>query len=548
MHRFDPASARFVEALRDECANDPRFRAPAESPAQFDAETVASRYLQKALSSDSVPDLTRAPADGVDSQFNRLGTETILLSGTRVVKFRQTYNSIPVYGSLVSIEVDEQNELIALNSSLGQPKGVNPIARISPLEALTRIKKYGGYRKDLSRAIPLLHYYFDSQRSKPGWCLAYIVHDVPVRRHVKKKKALTRGCMDYFVDAQRGKVLAEWPRTSYIAPIEETAEDGLNVLRRFKVEMDSRQRVLRNSDLNVQTFNFHFKDPVTQRNLLPGRAINNPPNPWPPEAISAQANAEVVARFLLDVVRRNSIDNQGGPIYSSVNCVDKSVGDPPRQWVNAFWTGTQMVYGQKRLGKEKELVSLAVDLDIVGHELFHGITGLTARMELKGQTGALNESYSDIFGVIINNVRRPDVRDWSWEIGKGFDDDQAAFRDLQDPVRRGHPKHVDDFIHEPNDEDHDFGQIHANSCIHSHAAYLILNAVDGEGDPVLGTLEVAAVFYIALTQYLSRRSRFRDSRRAVLLAAQTLFRHLSEAERTLKLAAISQGFDAVGID
>src|SRR5262249_7098223 len=151
---------------------------------------------------------------------------------------------------------------------------------------------------------------------------------------------------------------------------------------------------------------------------LPGQAILNPPSPWPPAAVSAQANAVAVSQFLRTVLRRNNIDNKGGSMNSSINCVVQRFSPGGNEWLNAFWNSKQMVYGQRRVGAA--LKSLSVDLDVVGHEMFHGVTSSTARLEYVTQSGALNESYSDIFGVIIANFDNLDIPNWNWKIGEGL--------------------------------------------------------------------------------------------------------------------------------
>jgi Zn-dependent metalloprotease len=300
--------------------------------------------------------------------------------------------------------------------------------------------------------------------------------------------------------------------------------------------------VLTDSTLNVQTFNFKFKDPVTQRNLLPGTAIKNPPT-FAPAAISAHANAEAVSVFLRTVLKRNNIDNQGGLMSSSINCVDNSESPDGKEWVNAFWNGKQMVYGQRHDGTG--FLSMSVALDVVGHEMFHGVTDVTSRLEYAFQSGAMNESFSDIFGIIIKNLPNPDPRTWDWQIGAGLQSNGEPFRDMSDPPRFGQPAHMRDFKVLPKTRD--FGGVHTNSGIHNRAAFNILTAVKG-GALVFKPEEAAAFFYLALTQRLSRTSQFTDSRTAVLDSARTLFRNLAPGALAEKISAIEDGFTAVGIN
>jgi bacillolysin/neutral peptidase B len=90
--------------------------------------------------------------------------------------------------------------------------------------------------------------------------------------------------------------------------------------------------------------------------------------------------------------------------------------------------------------------------------------------------------------------------------------------------------------------------VHSNSGIHNKAAHNLLTARRTNGIIEFSPAEVAALFYITVSQYLSRTSGFRDSRRGVELAARTLFRDEPKADRDRRLAAVGRAFDAVGIE
>jgi len=118
---------------------------------------------------------------------------------------------------------------------------------------------------------------------------------------------------------------------------------------------------------------------------------------------------------------------------------------------------------------------------------------------------------------------------------------------MRTPTLFGQPDHMKDFKVLPNTDKGDWGGVHTNSGIHNKAAYNILTSVDAAKKLIFTATEVAAVFYITLTQQLSRTSQFSDSRRGALVAARTLFRTMPPEQQTQKLDAISAGFDAVGI-
>lgn len=551
MHSTDDASGPTMAALGAAEAAHPSFTfaAAAGGKVNVDPESVARVYLEQALGSPAVPQFTAPVADEVPSEFKSLGAESVPLTGTTVVKFRQNFSKIPVYGSLVTVELDEANNLLGINSALGTPRGISPIAKVSAADAVKAVEKHPGYTKELAGIVPRLNYYFDGPKSK--WRLVYILEDVPV---VPETKGPSPVLMDYVVDAHTGAVVAALPRTptagAVAAPaaatvaVRDTAPDGLGVARTFQVEQAGAAKLMKDSTLNVQTFDFKFKDPVTQSASLPGTPLKNPPA-YAPAAVSAHANAAAVATFLRTVLRRNNIDNLGGLMRSSINCVDVSQSPDGKEWVNAFWNGRQMVYGQRHSGAG--FLSMCVALDVVGHEMMHGVTDMTSRLEYAFQPGALNESYSDIFGVIIANRPNANPRTWKWQIGAGLQANGNPFRDMSDPTLRGQPAHMQNFRVLPNTRAGDNGGVHINSGIHNKAAFNILTAVNA-GALVFTPDEVAAFFYLALTQRLSRTSPFAASRVAVVDSARTLFRNLPAAALADRIAAISAGFTAVGIN
>jgi Zn-dependent metalloprotease len=546
MHLCDASSAALFDKLKAERRASPAFAfSGVAGVSTVDPETVASRYLRQALASKSVPALTAPKPNGVESQFKSLGTETVPLTGTTTVKFRQTVGGIPVYGSLVTVELDDANAMVSLNSSLGTPQGVDPIAKIAPADAVKAVERSPGYDKKLDGVVPHLSFFFDQQESQ--WRLVFILENVPVKSKGKKTDQPGPRRVDYFVDAHTGEVVAQISRTPTMARVVESATDGENVSRSFGVEVKGTKKFLQDATLNVHTFDFKFKDPEVESASLPGTAIRNPPT-WPPGAVSAHANASAVADFLRNVVKRSNIDNKGGPMNSSVNCVvvaDQDSGDPPRQWLNAFWNGAQMVYGQKVLGKKQN--SMSIKLDIVGHEMFHGVTDSTSRLAYMFQSGALNESYSDIFGVIIANFSNPQIHTWRWEIGSGFGSGGAALRDMSNPIRFNQPEKMADFRVLANNRDGDYGGVHINSGIHNKAAFNVMTSADASGQTLFTPEQLAGMFYLALTQQLSATSQFIDSRRAVMISAQSLLRNLPTADLTARVDAIGRAFDSVGI-
>jgi Zn-dependent metalloprotease len=546
VHVADARDKKTLNALRQERSNYRGFSMQGLAPSTMDAESAAKRILMQALESAHMPKFAAPKIGKVVSDFKSLGVETVALTGTRVVKFRQTLDSIPIYGSLVSVELDENNECISINSNMAKPDVPSHTARISQLEALKTVAKTAGYRKDLPSVTPELNFYADAEGK---WHLAFIfpnVKDGPDHReNIKASPAHYhhQPLKDYVVDALTGKVIAALPRTPSLSTTMISAKDELGASRKIGVIVERGKRRLTDLSLNIETYDFKFRDPEKDNAKLPGTIIVEPPS-FSPAAVSAHANASEVARFMRQVLMRNNIDNKGGRLISVINNVVAADSPDGKQWFNAFWDSKQMVYGQVLY--ESKLRSLAASLDVVAHEFFHGVTEQTARLVYELESGAMNESYSDIFGTIISNFSEADVAKWNWLVGDGLSSEMEAFRSMKNPEEFGQPKNMKDYRRSPNTPSGDWGGVHTNSGIHNFAAYHVMVAKAG-GKTLFKATEVAAIFYIAISQQLSRQSTFSDSRRGCLIAAQSLFRKMSATEVRKRTKAIEAAFNKAGI-
>ena len=133
--------------------------------------------------------------------------------------------------------------------------------------------------------------------------------------------------------------------------------DELGATQTFAIEVAGNKKTMRDAALNIETFDFRFRDPEVLGKSLPGTLIGAA---WSKAAVSAHVNAAAVATFLRDVLKRNNIDNKGGKLISTVNCVVKRDERPAgsKNWLNAFWDGKQMVYGQVDLQRRAALARL----------------------------------------------------------------------------------------------------------------------------------------------------------------------------------------------
>ncbi|MCM3766384.1 M4 family metallopeptidase [Neobacillus niacini] len=250
--------------------------------------------------------------------------------------------------------------------------------------------------------------------------------------------------------------------------------------------------------------------------------------------VDAHYNSEKVYNYYLNEHGRNSLDGNGMAIISRVHY--------GTNYNNASWNGRWMTYGD---GDGEFMISLSAGLDVAAHEMTHGVITYTANIVYRGQPGALNESFADIFGALVD--------DDDWEMGEDImapaekAKGNTVLRSLRDPhsvivqneQRRAYstnggvyPKHMNEFYHMPTSVDS--GGVHVNSSITNHAAYLIAQDI--------GRQKLGKIFYRALSVYLTPNSDFSDARKAAVQSAIDLYGGGSKEE-----AAVHSGFDAVGI-
>ena len=139
-------------------------------------------------------------------------------------------------------------------------------------------------------------------------------------------------------------------------------------------------------DASPQPARQHIFDCQNRKNM-PGKVVAKPAGGFK----TVFDTTAKVAEFYLTVLGRNSVDNKGFDLVSSLRY---SVA-----YDNAFWNGQQMVYGD---GDGKLFTEMYLSADVIGHELTHGVTQNESALRYEGESGALNESISDVFGVVFN--------------------------------------------------------------------------------------------------------------------------------------------------
>ncbi|MFB5680557.1 M4 family metallopeptidase [Paenibacillus terreus] len=264
---------------------------------------------------------------------------------------------------------------------------------------------------------------------------------------------------------------------------------------------------------------------ANRRYTWPGTLLTDADNVWTDAAaVDAHAYAAEVYDYYLDKFNRNSLDGNGYQLRSTVHY--------GVNYNNAGWNGVGMAYGD---GDGVEFTLLSGSLDVVGHELTHGVTEFTSGLEYLNEPGALDEAFSDIIG---NDVERED-----WFIGNeiytpGIPGD--ALRSLANPTLFNQPDHYDDRYRGTAD----YGGVHINSGIINKAYYLTAAGGTHHGVtvPGIGRDKAVEIYYNAFVYYLTPTSNFAAARDALVQSAVDLY-GAGSAEAT----SVGLAFDAVGV-
>lgn len=230
--------------------------------------------------------------------------------------------------------------------------------------------------------------------------------------------------------------------------------------------------------------------------------------------------------FFAHVFHRTSIDDNGLRLDSTVHYGTR--------FENALWNGRQMVYGD---GDGRIFARFTASVDVIAHELTHGVTQFAAALGYSGQTGALNEHISDAFGIMVKQyLLDQSANESDWLIGAeifGPDVNGHAVRSLaapgsayDDPIlgRDPQPSHMRDYV----DTTDDNGGVHINSGILNHAFYIAAMKLGGKTWDVLGR-----IWYVALTDRLKPEADFDDFTRATVDIAGELFGNGGRVQRVI---------------
>ncbi len=266
---------------------------------------------------------------------------------------------------------------------------------------------------------------------------------------------------------------------------------------------------------------------------LPGNKVRGEGDPASADGAVNEAfdGADHTYDFYHDVLKRTSLDDGGMELVSSVHY--------GRAFDNAFWNGNQMVYGDGS-GRILAVGSLTKDIAVIAHEMTHGVVQFTAGLRYSKQSGALNESFADVFGTIVKQwVNKETVADADWLVGEGVLGTAllpgVALRSMKDPGTAfkydNQPADMAHYVDLPDDNDpqNDNGGVHINSGIPNKAFYLAATALGGYSWEKAGP-----IWYDTLLNKLRANSQFVDAANATIASAGALFGKDGKEQKAVK--------------
>ncbi|MGQ9751442.1 MAG: M4 family metallopeptidase [Thermoanaerobaculaceae bacterium] len=436
--------------------------------------------------------------------FRATGREELALKGTQEdelgkvhVRFQQTLNGLPVAGAELTLHVDARTgKVYAINGTFAPDENLPRTPVLSGVEALQQAAVEAGIVSGAALDAPQLTYVVRENGK------AYLAWTTRVAFQDEKGEHLDR----IYADAITGELV--------------TSEALIHSALYRK----------------IYTANNGTSLPGTLMFQEGGSSSDS-------VAMAAYNNLGYTYNYYKNKFNRDSIDGAGMTLIATVHYGNR--------YNNAFWNGSQMVFGD---GDGTTFSPIANALDVVAHELTHGVTEHTANLNYASESGALNEAMSDIFGASVEAYRDGSVNSNTWKIGEacytpGTSGD--ALRYMNNPTADGYSA---DYYPErlyPNctpTSSNDYCGVHGNSGIGNLAYYLLVAGGTHPRNkttvsvPAIGIAKAEQIFYRALTTYMTSSTNFQGARNATAQAAADLYGG-SSAEYN----AVQKCWDAVGV-
>jgi Zn-dependent metalloprotease len=464
-------------------------------------------------------------------------------------RYQQTYNGVPVEWAILNVH-EKDGKIVSLNGDIHSEMRVVNTATMSPADAIAWAKKHVGaqqYKWENKAGEAMLKKHLGNEDFSFEPTTQLVVMPVQAEGQTVFKYAYRTDIYaslpkedrwDVYTDAQTGALIEK------IGKICATDVPGTAVTKyhgTHSITTDSvapanyvlRQNDRRGLGIAIEARNCKQQDEFNSTSFTDTDNIWNNVNPQRDEAATdAYLGAEATFDYYWDKFSRNSFDDNGSKmlmyLHYDVN------------YFNAFWNGSYTVFGD---GNGQPLTSV----DVVGHEFTHAVTQYTAGLNYRSESGALNESFSDIFGTAIEFSK---LNNPSWEVGVG----NFRLRDMADPNAFGNPDTYGGLNWTKTigcipDQNNDYCGVHNNSGVQNFWFYLL--SVGGSGTNDLGESyqvtgigidKAAEIAYRNLSEYLTPNSNYNDARFFSIESVIELYGELSPENE-----AVQNAWHAVGV-
>jgi bacillolysin len=430
---------------------------------------------------------------------------------TKHYRAQMTVDEIPVYGAELIIHTNPEGGVYSINGQ-AEPdipaKAWKKMIEINEKEAIAAAESYLGIelKKENYSHEPSADIYLYQANSE--WQPVYLTTLQFIDPYPANWKI--------FVNAESGKVVDSFNSAAGTASVG-TGTGVHGETRSLNTDYTGGTYYLRDLTKSAQITTYDLNHSTSGNGTLMADTDNNFNSTVQRAGVDAHYFAGIVYDYYKNKFNRNSYNGNGAEIISRVHY--------GTNYNNAGWTGYEMIYGD---GDGTTFGPFSGALDVIAHELTHAVTENEANLEYQDQPGALNESFSDIFGYLAEG----DTDDW--QMGEDCYTPNTpgdALRDLQNPTLYDQPAHMDDYLYTSED----YGGVHTNSGIPNKAFYNITTAINNNS-------KVENIYYRALTTYLTTTSQFTDARTALEQSAKDLY-----GTSSTEAQAVANGFTAVGI-
>ncbi len=474
----------------------------------FDEDNAAAREIADSLAHDHVESKADRFFAGLPNGL-AITRDVRIVGGKAHVRLDQEVDGVPVFGAQTIVHLGPDGVVERLTDGWERDLRVDTVPTVKAHEAIDLVEDREGPSIDDPEAD--LFVMRHQGRDHLVW-----------RVRLTQLDGTARSAMPVvFVDAHTGKVVRRYDDLqTTTAHVTTPYNGGVDI----PVQQVGSSWHLRSDSANIGTYTLGGSSPgYLSSSVLGDITASSSTGFTDGVALDAHYGADRTMTYFADVHGRNGIDGYGGPNLN--DGVTVSAVHYGSNYVNAFWNGSAMVYGDGDGWQSGPLTAL----DIAAHEMTHGVTAKTAGLVYQGESGALNEAMSDIFAALVEHHNGASNGD-AWKIGEDAwtpNTSGDALRYMNDPTA--------DF----SSRDHyasrytgasDNGGVHWNSGIANLAFHLL---VEGGTHPTpsrslgpvqgIGFTAAGAIFYSALTDYMGPSTDFFGARTATLSAAADLY-------------------------